>query len=314
MVDQGCLPQEANASLFPYRLYEMLEECESRGKSHVVSWFPDGKAFKVHLVPEFVATILPVYFRQSKYKSFQRQCEYFRKEWLYFFHGRMLSPCYGILLLRCNLVVQVNLWGFERVTSSGPEKGAYYHKHFLKGNHTMVKLLTRQRGNKTTDSSLQSPQKSTKPKHQKLKKTRTGQRRVRNLCDGEMASKSPWNHDNATKIGRQEGQMNEIVSGKGITSMVVEVTNGHPLRNDAMEIVSLDTANNSQRKLLFEGCEFFPLEEECYDELEEIILQSGTDLLNWSRFYNDSEQSIMAPSIPSNHLALPPPPSQLCRV
>ena len=67
---------DANASLFPYRLYEMLDECEHQNKSHIVSWLPDGKAFKVHQVPVFVDLILPSYFRQSKYKSYQRQRKY----------------------------------------------------------------------------------------------------------------------------------------------------------------------------------------------------------------------------------------------
>ena len=67
---------DANASLFPYRLYEMLDECELQNKSHIVSWLPDGKAFKVHQVPVFVDLILPSYFRQSKYKSYQRQRKY----------------------------------------------------------------------------------------------------------------------------------------------------------------------------------------------------------------------------------------------
>ena len=218
--------------------------------------------------------------------------------------GRMLTV-FGLLAYYDR--VQVNLWGFERVTSNGPEKGAYYHKHFLKGKHAMVKLLTRQRGNKTTDSPVQSPLKSTKPKHsQKMKNPTPSQRHVNKLREDEM--KSSCCHGSSANIGCDS---NVSVSDKCETS-TVELASGHLARNEAVEIVSLDSSNGSQRKLLFEGCEFFPLEEERYDELEEIILQSGTDLLNWSKSYNDSEQS-KSPSIPNN-LALPPPPSQLCRV
>lgn len=75
MTDQSSITQDTNTSLFPHRLYEMLVGCENQAKCHIVSWLPDGKAFKVHQVPEFVATILPRHFRQSKYKSFQRQRE-----------------------------------------------------------------------------------------------------------------------------------------------------------------------------------------------------------------------------------------------
>jgi hypothetical protein len=57
--------------LFPSKLYDMLRDCCVDGS--VVSWLPDGKAFKVHKVEVFSETILPTYFNQSKYKSFLRQ-------------------------------------------------------------------------------------------------------------------------------------------------------------------------------------------------------------------------------------------------
>ena len=62
--------------LFPSRLYDMLRDCDNDpdGMGTVASWLPDGKTFKVHNVKTFVETILPTYFNQSKYKSFQRQC------------------------------------------------------------------------------------------------------------------------------------------------------------------------------------------------------------------------------------------------
>jgi hypothetical protein len=92
----------------------MLRTCVAEGKENVVSWLPDGNAFKVHNVPEFVSNILPSYFKQTKYKSFQRQ---------------------------------LNLWGFERLTS-GPDKGAYYHKEFLRDEPDLCRNLTRQRARK----------------------------------------------------------------------------------------------------------------------------------------------------------------------
>lgn len=100
--------------LFPWRLREMLDECENEGKSDIVSWLPDGKAFKVHNVSVFVSTILPSYFKQTKYKSFQRQ---------------------------------LNLWGFERITRAGTEKGAYFHQKFLKSQPDLCRFLKRERAN-----------------------------------------------------------------------------------------------------------------------------------------------------------------------
>ncbi|KAL3940909.1 MAG: hypothetical protein SGARI_000795 [Bacillariaceae sp.] len=96
----------------------MLAEAASNGKEGIVSWLPEGGAFKVHQVPLFVTDILPLYFKQTKYKSFQRQ---------------------------------LNLWGFERLTS-GPDKGAYYHTHFLRDDPELCKNLTRQRAKKASPS------------------------------------------------------------------------------------------------------------------------------------------------------------------
>ena len=39
---------------------------------------------------------------------------------------------------------QLNLYGFRRLTS-GPDKGAYYHEHFLRGQRALVQQLNRQK-------------------------------------------------------------------------------------------------------------------------------------------------------------------------
>jgi hypothetical protein len=85
---------------FVWKLYEMLEEMERTGNEHIVSWSAHGKAFKVHNLKAFVTKIVPMYFKQSKYKSFQRQ--------LYFY-------------------------GFTRITS-GPHVGSYGHPEFIRGS------------------------------------------------------------------------------------------------------------------------------------------------------------------------------------
>lgn len=52
-------PQGGNpAVLFPWKLHEMLKDATAEHKENVVSWLPEGKAFKVHSVPEFL-DILP---------------------------------------------------------------------------------------------------------------------------------------------------------------------------------------------------------------------------------------------------------------
>lgn len=103
-----------NAVLFPWKLQQMLNTCAMDGKESIVSWVPHGKAFKVHDVPLFVSEILPLFFKQTKYKSFQRQ---------------------------------LNLWGFRRI-QKGPEKGAYHHKQFLRDQPDLCCHLSRQRPKK----------------------------------------------------------------------------------------------------------------------------------------------------------------------
>ena len=51
----------------------MLNDAENEKFQDVVSWLPGGRAFKVHQTDNFVATIMPRYFNQTKYKSFGRQ-------------------------------------------------------------------------------------------------------------------------------------------------------------------------------------------------------------------------------------------------
>jgi len=64
-----------NALPFPWKLHEMLDESEKMGLTNIVSWLPDRKSFRVHNPDTFVQDIMPKWFRQSKYKSFQRQCK-----------------------------------------------------------------------------------------------------------------------------------------------------------------------------------------------------------------------------------------------
>jgi len=105
---------------FVWKLYEMLEDVEINDQQDIVSWVEDGKAFKVHKMKAFVDEIIPKYFRQSKYKSFQRQ--------LYFYD-------------------------FHRVPG-GPNAGAYSHPKFQKGVKTlclsmMPKKTARRRSGKS---------------------------------------------------------------------------------------------------------------------------------------------------------------------
>lgn len=102
---------------FPWKLYEMLDYAVEQGFEDVVSWRSHGRAFRVHKPKEFAECIMPRFFSQTKYASFQRQ---------------------------------LNLYAFSRITN-GKDKGAYYHSSFIRGDPKTARAMSRQKtkGKKT---------------------------------------------------------------------------------------------------------------------------------------------------------------------
>lgn len=106
------------ATPFPYKLHVMLDAMEteaSRGDTDgtsIVRWQPHGRAFKVLQPRRFVEEIMPCFFNQTKYASFQRQ---------------------------------LNLYGFSRITNEGPDKGAVHHPCFVRGQKDLVKGMIRRK-------------------------------------------------------------------------------------------------------------------------------------------------------------------------
>lgn len=88
---------------FPMKLFQILEDVERIGCEWIVSWSADGNSFRVHNNKAFVQRVMPQYFRQTRYKSFQRQ---------------------------------LHLYGFSRLTS-GKEKGDYSHPQFMKNRRDL---------------------------------------------------------------------------------------------------------------------------------------------------------------------------------
>ena len=62
---RGC-PQQ-----FPKKLYDMIE-IESNVPSPIVTWTETGRAFRIVDVSQFTAKTLTMYFKTSKFSSFQR--------------------------------------------------------------------------------------------------------------------------------------------------------------------------------------------------------------------------------------------------
>lgn len=62
---------------FPWRLFLLLKYAEEEQLEQIITWTRGGKAFQVHNHVEFERTLLPKYFKMSKYASFTRQlCAY----------------------------------------------------------------------------------------------------------------------------------------------------------------------------------------------------------------------------------------------
>jgi HSF-type DNA-binding len=100
------------SSPFPIILHSMLERADTQGYSHIVSWQPHGRAFHVHDQARFVAEIMPLFTRMTRFSSFQRQ---------------------------------LSLYGFLRLTRKGSDHGAYYHELFLRGKPILCHKMQRTR-------------------------------------------------------------------------------------------------------------------------------------------------------------------------
>ena len=89
----------------------MLSDAIQEENDAIVSWAAQGRAFRVHQPDKFAETILPRYFNQTKFKSFQRQ---------------------------------LHIYGFKRIRH-GVNKGAYYHALFVRDQKLLCLRMTRQK-------------------------------------------------------------------------------------------------------------------------------------------------------------------------
>lgn len=101
------LVKERQRLPFPCKLFEMLEDADEKGFRHVVSWNSDGDGFMVHDTDTFMKQIIPRYFNQTKYKSFQRQ---------------------------------LSLYGVTRITG-GRRKGLRLHEKLLRGQRGLCRTM-----------------------------------------------------------------------------------------------------------------------------------------------------------------------------
>jgi hypothetical protein len=64
--------------VFPFQVYNLLEDAARLGFESIVSWVKDGAGFMVQDREEFTRRILPAYFNQTRFKSFQRQLNFYQ--------------------------------------------------------------------------------------------------------------------------------------------------------------------------------------------------------------------------------------------
>lgn len=62
---------------FPVKLHALL--CSGKYED-IISWQPTGRSFIIYSPKEFVKSVMPKYFRQTKLRSFQRQLNLLQKE------------------------------------------------------------------------------------------------------------------------------------------------------------------------------------------------------------------------------------------
>jgi hypothetical protein len=86
----------------------MMTFVEREGLESIICWVDQGRAIKVNS-PDHLIRVLPLFFSQTKYRSFERQ---------------------------------LNGWKFDRILD-GPFKGAYTHPYFLRGEFALCKMMSR---------------------------------------------------------------------------------------------------------------------------------------------------------------------------
>eukprot|EP00984_Skeletonema_dohrnii_P033441 scaffold30089_cov167-Skeletonema_dohrnii-CCMP3373.AAC.3 len=95
---------------FPFKLYEMIEYACKYEFISSLSWSVDGSIFIIHDKDAMMGDLAPMFFKQTKFRSFTRQ---------------------------------LNLWGFVRTETLGGERGGWQHENFIRGRHDLLKEIER---------------------------------------------------------------------------------------------------------------------------------------------------------------------------
>lgn len=92
--------QKSTQVLFPVKLHHIIERAAVEGYSHIISWQPHGRAFKIHDEELFLSKIIFKFFFIRKIANFMRQ---------------------------------LGVYGFRKIMKkNSSDKGAYFHELFLR--------------------------------------------------------------------------------------------------------------------------------------------------------------------------------------
>ena len=95
---------------FPTKLFKILENSDNGGYSHIISWLPHGRAFKIHNEKLFTERIMTSHFYMTTFDSFKRQ--------LY-------------------------IYGFQIIRKKHVDHGGYFHELFLRNRFEFCDKIPR---------------------------------------------------------------------------------------------------------------------------------------------------------------------------
>lgn len=147
---------------FPFKLYDMLEYVADSEYSSAVSWIEEGMAFAIRNKDTFLKHIVPIFFKQTKFRSFTRQ---------------------------------LNLWGFTRLSNDGPDGGSWKHAHFICGRVERLGSIERNEVKNSKPKTETRKPKNSKPNQrrntrttQKAKRTAARVMSLAESTDGSISS------------------------------------------------------------------------------------------------------------------------------
>jgi len=85
---------------FPFKLYDMLEYAADSEYSSSVSWSEDGMSFAINNKDIFMECIVPLFFKQTKFRSFV-SISYYYNNMCYVSHLQYLYPSTMMTTMCC---------------------------------------------------------------------------------------------------------------------------------------------------------------------------------------------------------------------